>query len=131
MPADPVEALKWYRVAAAQDEPDALLRLAEAARDGTLGQARNDAEAEKLFRRAAQHGQPVALLDLGMLRETGGGNKSAALRVYLEAARNNVPEACDRLGRAYRDGELGLTVDDVEARTWFKKAADLGDAEAN
>ena len=32
-----------------------------------------------------------------------------------------------RLGRAYRDGELGVAVDDAEARKWFQRAADLGD----
>ena len=33
------------------------------------------------------------------------------------------------MGRAYRDGELGLTADDAEARSWFQRAADLGDAD--
>jgi TPR repeat protein len=67
-------------------------------------------------------------MNLGLLRENNGETSADALRTWREAADKGVPEACDRLGRAYRDGELGLTADDVEARKWFQKAADLGDA---
>jgi hypothetical protein len=84
-------------------------------------------EAERLFKRAADNGRPDALLDLGAMRESDGGNDGAALRSWREAADRGVPAACDRLGRAYRDGELGLTPDDVQARHWFLRAADLGD----
>ena len=129
MAKDPAEALKWFRAAAAQYQPDALLRLAEAARDGSLGVPKDPAEAERLFKSAADHGQPTALLTLGAMREGAGGDDVSAQRSWREAADRGVPEACDRLGRAYRDGELGLAVDDAEARHWFQRAADLGDAD--
>ena len=105
-------------------------RRAAAAGGGDAGRSArprpDQAEAERLFRRAAEHGQATALANLGLLREANGGDDEAALRTWRDAANRGVPEACDRLGRAYRDGELGLAVDDAEARRWFQRAADLG-----
>jgi TPR repeat protein len=117
----------WYRKAAARDQPDALVRLAEAARDATLGQTRDMVEAERLFRRAAERGQPMALFNLATMAETGGESPADVLRIWRDAADKGVAAACDRLGRAYRDGELAVAVDDAEARKWFQRATDLGD----
>jgi len=86
-------------------------------------------EAARLFERAASHGQAAALFDLAVLKETSKDGAAEALSLYQDAAGQGISGACVRLGRAARDGELGLTADDAAARSWFRRAADLGDAE--
>lgn len=48
----------------------------------------------------------------------------------LEAAGAGDPEACHRLGLAYRQGSPDRPRDDLSAALWFRKAADLGHREA-
>ncbi len=48
----------------------------------------------------------------------------------LEAAEAGDPEACHRLGLAYRQGSPGRPRDDLSAALWFRKAADQGHREA-
>jgi TPR repeat protein len=43
---------------------------------------------------------------------------------------NEVPEAITFLGDAYRDGMMGLVKSDKKAAKLFKRAVELGDAEA-
>lgn len=47
-----------------------------------------------------------------------------------EAAEAGDPEACHRLGLAYRRGDSQRPRDDLSAVLWFRKAADLGHREA-
>lgn len=48
----------------------------------------------------------------------------------LEAAEAGDPEACHRLGLAYRQGSPGRPRDDLSAAAWFRRAADQGHREA-
>jgi len=48
----------------------------------------------------------------------------------LEAAEAGDPEACHRLGLAYRQGSSARLRDDLSAALWFRKAADQGHREA-
>ena len=48
----------------------------------------------------------------------------------LEAAEAGDPEACHRLGLAYRQGSPGRPLDDLSAAAWFRRAADQGHREA-
>lgn len=48
----------------------------------------------------------------------------------LEAAEAGDPEACHRLGLAYRRGGPARPRDDLSAALWFRKAADMGHREA-
>lgn len=48
----------------------------------------------------------------------------------LEAAEAGDPEACHRLGLAYRQGGPDRPRDDLSAALWFRKAADQGHREA-
>jgi len=48
----------------------------------------------------------------------------------LEAAEASAPDACHRLGLAYRQGSPGRPRDDLSAALWFRKAAEQGHPEA-
>ena len=114
MPQDTAMAMKWYRQAAAKDEPDALFRLAEVARDGRLARPSDAAEAERLFRRGGRMASRRPG-DPGCRMRNRRPRAMRRLQAWREAADRAEPAAFDRLGRAYRDGELGLAVDDAEA----------------
>jgi uncharacterized protein len=129
MQADPAKALIWYRAAAAKDQPDAIMRLAAISRDGALGQPRDLDNAGRQFLRAATLGRPEALAHHAEVREIAGAPAETVVKDWRAAAEAGVAIADDRLGRAYRDGELGLEVNDTEARFWFQRATDLGDAD--
>jgi TPR repeat protein len=45
-----------------------------------------------------------------------------ALRLYTEAAEQDHPEAVQTLAMAYRDGELGLARDEMQARHFLETA---------
>jgi TPR repeat protein len=47
-----------------------------------------------------------------------------------EAAEGGDPEACYRLGLAYRQGSARLPKDDLSAAVWFRRAAEAGHREA-
>jgi TPR repeat protein len=132
-PADTDVALGFYRRAATAEWPAALMRLGDAARDGTLGQPHDDAAAVALYRRAAALGLPPAQANLGWMLEHGRGapaDAAAALEQYRTAAAHGEPFAELRLGQAYRLGELGLLPDDAAALTWYRAAAGHGNVNA-
>ena len=81
LPKDEVEALKWYRRAAAQGDVDALRRLGYLYRDGE-GVPKNAAEAAKWFRRAADQGDPSAQDVLSLLYAKGKGVKKDEAEAY-------------------------------------------------
>jgi TPR repeat protein len=84
------EALKWFRRAAAQGDPDAQNGLGQMYEDGE-GVQQNYALADKWYRRAAEH-----------VPDFGGAGQG----------RNN-------LGLLYMDG-LGVPKDYVQAYMWFR-----------
>jgi TPR repeat protein len=97
------EALKWFRKAAAQEDPDAQNSLGQMYADGE-GVRQNYALAAQWYRKAAEH-----VPDLG-----GAGQ-----------GRNN-------LGLLYLNG-LGVPKDHVQAYMWFKLAnseTNLSDAKS-
>ena len=129
MAQDDAEALKWYQMAAAHGSAGCAA-AAGARRRATARSARRGSGGSGEAVPSGRRVRPVA--GAGGPRGDAGSRRRRSERrrcaCYREAAEHGVPEACDRLGRAYRDGDLGLTVDDAEARHWFKRAADLGDA---
>ena len=100
--ADADVALGFYRRAAEAQWPAALLRLGDAARDGTLGQTKDDAAAVAFYRRAAALGLPLAQANLGWMLERGRGvaaDPAAALARYRAAATQGSPSRRCALGR--------------------------------
>ena len=97
-----------------------------------LGVAKDDIEAAKWFRKAADQGNPKAQFTIGTMYENGEGvvlDPGEGMTWCRKAADRGYAKAQDRLGRAYRSGN-SVEKDDLEALKWFRKAADQGDADA-
>lgn len=92
--------------------------------------ARDDHEAARLYRIAADQGVATAQTNLGTFYESGRGGlpKSdvEAVRLYKLAAEQANPAAINALGAFYQKGRGGLRQDDVEAARLYRLAADQG-----
>jgi TPR repeat protein len=96
------------------------------------GVSKDDVEAVRQYRKAADAGNFVAMNDLGYMYGTGRGvakDYTEAVRWYRKAADAGSVAAMDNLGVMYRDG-LGVAKDDTEAVRWYRKAANAGHAGA-
>jgi TPR repeat protein len=116
------EAIAAWRRAADKGSTSAMVELGVLYGTGQ-GVARDDAEARKLFERAAQAGNPRGVTNLAAL--SGGGGQPAdparAREMLAKAAETN-PEAQYQLGLMLADGTGGAK-DDAGARSLFEKAA--------
>jgi TPR repeat protein len=93
------------------------------------GVPRDDAEAVRLSKIAADQGNAQGQNGLGFLLQQGrGGPKDdvEAARLFKLAADQGYPPAQNNLGRLYLTGRGGLPKDDREAVRLFKLAADQG-----
>src|SRR5215475_4669740 len=117
------DAMAAYRKAADKGSTSAMVELGVMYGTGT-GVAKDDAQARKLFERAAQAGNPRGVTNLAAISNTGGAPtdpvKSRAM--LMRAAEKNSPEAQYQLGLMFADG-IGGPQDDLAARTLFEKAA--------
>src|SRR6266403_1518628 len=115
------EAIGAWRKAADKGSTSAMVELGVLYGTGS-GVARDEAQARKLFERAAQAGNPRGVTNLAAL---GGGSTSsepARARELLAKAAETNAEAQYQLGLMLADGSGGAK-DDVGARTLFEKAA--------
>ncbi len=99
---------------------------------GVLGVAKDDAEAVKWFRKAAEQNLADAQYDLGVCYDKGQGmakDSVGAVKWFRKAAEQNYAEAQYNLGLHYANGQ-GVTKDHVEAVKWFRKAAEQNLASA-
>ena len=82
-----------------------------------------------LFRAAAKQGDTGAQVNLGYFYDVGIGirpNRNAALRWYRRAYRAGERAAASNIATIFRDqGKL------TQAMSWFRRAAALGDGDAN
>jgi len=124
------EAIGAYRKAADKGSTSAMVELGVMFGTGT-GVGKDEAQARKLFERAAEAGNPRGVTNLAALSSTvGGPSDPVKARALLEkAAATNSAEAQYQLGLMTADG-LGGPKDDVAARGWFDKAAAQGHAGA-
>jgi TPR repeat protein len=94
------------------------------------GVTKDEAEAAKWYGRAAEHGNPEAMSNLGFLIETGAGGEQQsyvdALAWYTKAAALGEADAEVHLGSLYQRG-AGVTKDEKTAADWYRKAAETGD----
>jgi TPR repeat protein len=101
---------------------------------GRGGLARDDVEAARLYKLAADKGLSAAHNNLGVLYETGSGglakDDTEALRLYKLAADKNYAAAQNNIGRFYETARGGLTKDEAAAARYYKLAADQGLASA-
>jgi uncharacterized protein len=118
------EAIAAYRKAADKGSTSAMVELGVLLGTGT-GAAKDEAQASKLFERAAEAGNARGVSNLAAL---GGGKPSdpvKARELLSKAAEANSAEAQYQLGLMLADG-TGGPKDDAGARTLFEKAAEQG-----
>ena len=96
-------------------------------------QARNYAEAMRLFRRCSEFGDQNCMYYLGKMYENGLGvnrDYQEAQSWYGKAARRGYPWALYSIGLLHMTGGPGIPQDCNVAREWFQKAAAAGNAGA-
>jgi TPR repeat protein len=113
-------------MAAEQGDSDACVQFASMLAGG-VGVPRDDSAATRLFRLAAEQGNPLGQLRYGtaVLAE----NPIEGVKFLLMAAEYGIPQAQIGLGRALMGG-TGIAAKAVEAAEWFAIAAEQGDPEA-
>ena len=114
------EAIGAYRKAADKGSTSAMVELGVLYGTGS-GVAKDEAQARRLFERAAEAGNPRGVRNLAAL---GGAQPDAArMRIILsKSAEANSAEAQYQLGLMLANG-VGGPQDDAAARAWFEKAA--------
>jgi TPR repeat protein len=93
---------------------------------------KNEAEAVKWYRKAAEQGDAGAQLNLGVCYENGTGvakDEAEAIKWYRLAAEQGCAGAQYNLGLYYGNGQ-GVVKDEAEAVKWYRKAAEQGNASA-
>jgi uncharacterized protein len=116
------EAIGAWRKAADKGSTSAMVELGVLYGTGA-GVARDEAQARKLFERAAQAGNPRGVTNLAALSGgSGAGSDSTRSRELLAKAAERNPEAQYQLGLMLADGSGGAR-DDIGARNLFEKAA--------
>jgi TPR repeat protein len=123
-----VEAVKWFGLAARQDQLDAELELGNIYLGGR-GLPEDFRAARKWFRRAAAQHSARAINALGYIAEQGGfgvaKDVQQARKYYLQAAVAGDVKALMNLGRVYLEG-IGVERDYIEAYKWFYLASKTG-----
>lgn len=126
---DYLEALRWFRLAAAQGHVIAQFNL------GTMyymgkGVAQDYVEAVRWYRLAVAQGNAMAQFNLGVSYANGQGVSKdfvEAAKWYRLAAAQGHAESQWSLAWLYTNGQ-GVVRDDAEASKWFRLAAQQGHA---
>jgi uncharacterized protein len=115
------EAIGAWRKAADKGSTSAMVELGVLYGSGA-GVARDEAQARKLFARAAEAGNPRGVTNLTALSGGGAPSDPARARELLAKAAETNAEAQYQLGLMLADGTGGAR-DDAGARSLFEKAA--------
>jgi uncharacterized protein len=136
LPAQQSEAdrklLADIRAKAEKGDAQSQFELGWAFVEGNLGVAKDEAEAVKWFRKAAQQNHPNAQHNLGACYYKGEGvakDDAEAVKWFRKAAEQNAADAQYNLGFCYARG-LGVAKDGAEAVKWYRKAAQQNYADA-
>jgi TPR repeat protein len=116
-----VEAIGAWRKAADKGSTSAMVELGVLYGTGA-GVARDEAQARKLFERAAEAGNPRGVSNLAALSGGGASSDPARARQMLAKSAETNAEAQYQLGLMMADGTGGAK-DDAGARAMFEKAA--------
>src|SRR6266436_2993486 len=136
LPAQQNEAdrkvLAEIRAGADKGDAKAQYELGRTFFSGTLGVAKDEAEAVKWFRKAAEQNVADAQFSLGVCYANGRGvaeDDAESVKWFRKAAEQNYARAQYNLGVRYTNGR-GVAKDDAESVKWFRKAAEQNDAGA-
>jgi uncharacterized protein len=129
------KVLAEIRAGADKGDAKAQYELGRAVFSGTLSVAKDEAEAVKWFRKAAEQNVADAQFSLGVCYANGRGvtkDDAEAVKWFRKAAEQNYARAQYNLGVRYAKGQ-GVAKDDAESVKWFRKAAEqnLADAQYN
>lgn len=126
--AEPSTAVKWFRKAADQGQPDAQRWLGLMHRKGDGGLRKDPDLAEQWLRKAAS-AQAMAAFDLAQhLSEQGRAFEAAEF--FRASAAENYTQAMFNLGSMLEEGQDDLKRNVSEAEMWFRRAAAIGDPKA-
>jgi tetratricopeptide (TPR) repeat protein len=131
---DKVKAVECFLTGLKEDPNHVRLQrwVALAYKTGRWGVVQNEAEAARLYRNAAEQGDPRAQVALGLMFEVGQGvgtDYTQALFYYRKAADQGHVSALHSLGTMYERG-FGVKKDLCEAATYYRMAAEQGYAAA-
>ena len=129
---DSVEAVKWFRKAAAQGDASAQSYLGVCYGSGE-GVEKDSVEAVKWLRKAVAQGDAHAQYNLGVCYENGDGvakDSVEAVKWYRKAVAQGDADAQYNLGVCYAFGR-GVVKDDIEGYKWFLLAGAQGHENAN
>lgn len=124
---DPQAAFRWFGIAAAADETDAINMLGRCHELG-WGTAVNRTAAQACYQRAAAKGHDWAQFNLAtlMLRgECTPGVVATALTLLVRSARQGNAKAMNMIGRYRELGWVG-PVKILSAIRWYRRAAERG-----
>ena len=128
---DPAACLKIKTDAQAGDVK-AQVFLGDAYDNGLLNYPKNPKIATQWFQEAAENGDALAQLEMGVRYFLGKGvrqNDQTAITYFTQAAEQNCPIAESNLGLIYSLG-YGLAIDLVKGIAWLKRAAEHGQVES-
>jgi TPR repeat protein len=120
------------RAKAEKGDAQSQYELGSAFFNGSLGVVKDEAEAVKWYRKAAEQNFAAAQYNLGVCYANGQGvakDETEAAKWYCKAAEQNYALAQFNLGICYACGQ-GMAKADVEAVKWFRKAAEQNLARA-
>jgi len=118
------EAVAAYRRAADKGSTSAMVELGVLLATGS-GVAKDEAQARRLFERAAEAGNPRGVTNLAALSGDAPSDPARARALLSRAAATDSAEAQYQLGLMMAEG-VGGPQDDVAARALFEKAAAQG-----
>ena len=125
---DPVQSLRWLRMAAESGFAEAQNGLGGYYEFGCFGVPQDYVEAVKWFRETAERGDARGQWSLGHCYQKGHGvpqDLEQAAAWYRKAATQGHSSGQTFLGNCYRFG-WGVPQDYAEAITWLRKAAEQG-----
>lgn len=122
--ANPIEAVRWFRLSAGQGNGFAAINLGMAYATGR-GVPKDLDQAESWLRRAAGQGLPEAELQLGLFLFEHRGDAKQSVKWYRSAAAQGLPAAQFALGLVYELGN-GVRRNGRLAVKWYARAADHG-----
>ncbi|KAA9001973.1 sel1 repeat family protein [Affinibrenneria salicis] len=124
-----IEALKWFRVAAAGGQPEAQNILAMVYDEGLWGVEADGPQAIAWYERAAQQGDDEALVGLAAVYYSGRlvrADYARALSLFERAYKNGSMRAATYLGQMYYSGQY-VGVDCDKAGHYYEEGGGSAD----